>query len=221
MWQRLEAARAAKLESRLKRGGGSVLIGGRKGASKQWRVGGKKIDPMMQHMLETMMDEVNSKNAAENASSSSLSSLASSSELATSSAFKPIVESWPHSSVAPQSLPSSFLFAHAFPQNSTDPDYQPAFAFSSSSSSSSLESSSLESSQSKFPFKKKSAAATATVFTPPSTLSSSSSSSSSNWSSVGGLDAHVSLLRESVMLPLLYPEVYARFHARPPRGVIL
>jgi SpoVK/Ycf46/Vps4 family AAA+-type ATPase len=38
--------------------------------------------------------------------------------------------------------------------------------------------------------------------------------------SVGGLDSHVRALKELVTLPLLYPEVFARFGIKPPRGVL-
>ena len=41
-----------------------------------------------------------------------------------------------------------------------------------------------------------------------------------SWSSVGGLDKHVTALKEMVTLPLLYPEVFERFHITAPRGVI-
>lgn len=41
-----------------------------------------------------------------------------------------------------------------------------------------------------------------------------------NWAAVGGLDHHVRALKEMVMLPMLYPEVFARFDITPPRGVI-
>ena len=37
---------------------------------------------------------------------------------------------------------------------------------------------------------------------------------------VGGLDDHINQLKEMVMLPLLYPEVFQRFHVTPPRGVL-
>lgn len=37
---------------------------------------------------------------------------------------------------------------------------------------------------------------------------------------VGGLDNHINQLKEMVMLPLLYPEVFQRFHVTPPRGVL-
>ncbi|PPJ53882.1 hypothetical protein CBER1_04648 [Cercospora berteroae] len=37
---------------------------------------------------------------------------------------------------------------------------------------------------------------------------------------VGGLDNHINQLKEMVALPLLYPEVFQRFHVTPPRGVL-
>src|SRR4051794_31570813 len=36
---------------------------------------------------------------------------------------------------------------------------------------------------------------------------------------IGGLDGHIRSLKEMVILPLLYPEVYSRFQITPPRGV--
>ena len=41
-----------------------------------------------------------------------------------------------------------------------------------------------------------------------------------NFDGVGGLDEHVNQLKEMVMLPLLYPELFQRFHITPPRGVL-
>ena len=41
-----------------------------------------------------------------------------------------------------------------------------------------------------------------------------------DFSKVGGLDHHVKSLKEMVILPLLYPEVYSRFQMMPPRGVL-
>ena len=38
---------------------------------------------------------------------------------------------------------------------------------------------------------------------------------------VGGLHHYVHALKEMVFLPLLYPEVFARFKMAPPRGVLL
>ncbi|ORX84434.1 AAA-domain-containing protein [Anaeromyces robustus] len=37
---------------------------------------------------------------------------------------------------------------------------------------------------------------------------------------VGGLDEHIQSLKEMVILPLLYPEVYSKFSITPPRGVL-
>ncbi|KZF25113.1 AAA-domain-containing protein [Xylona heveae TC161] len=41
-----------------------------------------------------------------------------------------------------------------------------------------------------------------------------------NFGSVGGLDEHINQLKEMVSLPLLYPEIFTRFHVTPPRGVL-
>jgi ATPase family AAA domain-containing protein 2 len=41
-----------------------------------------------------------------------------------------------------------------------------------------------------------------------------------DFSHVGGLKGHVEQLKEMVMLPLLYPELFAKFHITPPRGVL-
>ena len=41
-----------------------------------------------------------------------------------------------------------------------------------------------------------------------------------NFDGVGGLDDHINHLKEMVMLPLLYPEMFQRFHVTPPRGVL-
>jgi ATPase family AAA domain-containing protein 2 len=40
------------------------------------------------------------------------------------------------------------------------------------------------------------------------------------FASVGGLDKHVKALKEMVVLPLLYPDVFQRFDTQPPRGVL-
>ncbi|KAJ4286269.1 TAT-binding protein-like protein 7, AAA ATPase [Kalmusia sp. IMI 367209] len=37
---------------------------------------------------------------------------------------------------------------------------------------------------------------------------------------VGGLDNHINQLKEMVMLPLLYPEIFQQFKTTPPRGVL-
>ncbi len=41
-----------------------------------------------------------------------------------------------------------------------------------------------------------------------------------NFDSVGGLQDHINQLKEMVSLPLLYPEIFTRFHVTPPRGVL-
>ena len=38
--------------------------------------------------------------------------------------------------------------------------------------------------------------------------------------SVGGLDGHIRALKEMVVLPLLYPDLFSRFDTQPPRGVL-
>lgn len=44
--------------------------------------------------------------------------------------------------------------------------------------------------------------------------------SSLSFESVGGLDNYINQLKEMVMLPLLYPEIFQRFNMQPPRGVL-
>lgn len=41
-----------------------------------------------------------------------------------------------------------------------------------------------------------------------------------NFDEVGGLQGHIDQLKEMVALPLLYPEIFQRFHIVPPRGVL-
>lgn len=41
-----------------------------------------------------------------------------------------------------------------------------------------------------------------------------------NFDCVGGLQGHIDQLKEMVSLPLLYPEIFQRFHITPPRGVL-
>jgi hypothetical protein len=41
-----------------------------------------------------------------------------------------------------------------------------------------------------------------------------------DFSKVGGLQGHIDQLKEMVQLPLLYPELFMRFHVTPPRGVL-
>ena len=38
--------------------------------------------------------------------------------------------------------------------------------------------------------------------------------------SVGGLDKHIQSLKEMIVFPLLYPEVFEKFKIAPPRGVL-
>jgi ATP-dependent 26S proteasome regulatory subunit len=38
--------------------------------------------------------------------------------------------------------------------------------------------------------------------------------------SVGGLGKHVRALKEMIVFPLMYPEVFERFKIQPPRGVL-
>lgn len=37
---------------------------------------------------------------------------------------------------------------------------------------------------------------------------------------MGGLEQYVKALKEMVFLPLVYPELFERFHITPPRGVL-
>ncbi|KFM27573.1 ATPase family AAA domain-containing protein 2 [Auxenochlorella protothecoides] len=41
-----------------------------------------------------------------------------------------------------------------------------------------------------------------------------------SFDSVGGLDGYLRLLKEMVFLPLVYPDLFQRFHIAPPRGVL-
>lgn len=41
-----------------------------------------------------------------------------------------------------------------------------------------------------------------------------------DWSQVGGLDHHVRALKEMVMFPLMYPELFQKFNVTPPKGVL-
>ena len=40
------------------------------------------------------------------------------------------------------------------------------------------------------------------------------------WDSIGGLDHHIRSLKEMVVFPLLYPEIFSTFSITPPRGVL-
>ncbi|KAB8297131.1 hypothetical protein EYC80_002515 [Monilinia laxa] len=41
-----------------------------------------------------------------------------------------------------------------------------------------------------------------------------------DFSKVGGLEGHIEQLKEMVQMPLLYPELFQKFHVTPPRGVL-
>jgi ATP-dependent 26S proteasome regulatory subunit len=41
-----------------------------------------------------------------------------------------------------------------------------------------------------------------------------------DWDQVGGLDQHINALKEMVMFPLMYPELFERFSVTPPKGVL-
>jgi hypothetical protein len=41
-----------------------------------------------------------------------------------------------------------------------------------------------------------------------------------DWNSVGGLDNHIASLKEMVVLPLLYPDLFDKFAIQPPKGVL-
>ncbi|EFN90046.1 ATPase family AAA domain-containing protein 2 [Harpegnathos saltator] len=45
-------------------------------------------------------------------------------------------------------------------------------------------------------------------------------SSAKDFSCIGGLEKHIRIVKEMVLFPLLYGEVYAKFNLRPPRGLI-
>ncbi|RZC39857.1 ATPase family AAA domain-containing protein 2-like, partial [Asbolus verrucosus] len=40
------------------------------------------------------------------------------------------------------------------------------------------------------------------------------------FSSIGGLDGHIQCLKEMILLPMMYPEVFRQFQIQPPRGVL-
>jgi ATP-dependent 26S proteasome regulatory subunit len=40
------------------------------------------------------------------------------------------------------------------------------------------------------------------------------------FSSIGGLDGHIQCLKEMILLPMMYPEVFRQFKIQPPRGVL-
>lgn len=40
------------------------------------------------------------------------------------------------------------------------------------------------------------------------------------FNTIGGLDSHIQCLKEMILLPMMYPEVFKQFHIQPPRGVL-
>ncbi|KAL1514100.1 hypothetical protein ABEB36_003418 [Hypothenemus hampei] len=40
------------------------------------------------------------------------------------------------------------------------------------------------------------------------------------FNSIGGLDSHIQCLKEMILLPMMYPEVFRQFQVQPPRGVL-
>lgn len=44
--------------------------------------------------------------------------------------------------------------------------------------------------------------------------------SSINWESIGGLEDHILALKEMVVFPFLYPDLFTRFSIQPPKGVL-
>lgn len=42
-----------------------------------------------------------------------------------------------------------------------------------------------------------------------------------DWSMIGGLATQIESLKESVLLPMLYPELFTQMHIQPPRGMLL
>ncbi|XP_048507239.1 ATPase family AAA domain-containing protein 2-like [Athalia rosae] len=41
-----------------------------------------------------------------------------------------------------------------------------------------------------------------------------------DFSSIGGLESQIQILKESVLFPLMYGDIYARFNVKPPRGLL-
>lgn len=41
-----------------------------------------------------------------------------------------------------------------------------------------------------------------------------------DFSCIGGLENHIKIVKEMVLFPLMYGEVYAKFNLRPPRGLL-
>lgn len=45
-------------------------------------------------------------------------------------------------------------------------------------------------------------------------------SNTKDFSCVGGLEKQIRIVKEMVLFPLMYGEVYAKFNLRPPRGLL-
>jgi len=45
-------------------------------------------------------------------------------------------------------------------------------------------------------------------------------SGAKDFSCIGGLEKHIRIVKEMVLFPLMYGDVYAKFNLRPPRGLL-
>ncbi|PVZ97379.1 hypothetical protein BB558_006661 [Smittium angustum] len=52
------------------------------------------------------------------------------------------------------------------------------------------------------------------------TNSNNSFGNSTSFDEVGGLQSHIQIVKEAVMMPLLYPDICSKFGLRPPRGIL-
>jgi ATPase family associated with various cellular activities (AAA) len=59
------------------------------------------------------------------------------------------------------------------------------------------------------------------ILTDQNSISDKLEGQSFDFESIGGLDHHIKSLKEMILLPLLYPELYANFQITPPRGALL
>lgn len=46
------------------------------------------------------------------------------------------------------------------------------------------------------------------------------SGAAKDFSCIGGLEKHIRIVKEMVLFPLMYGDVYAKFNLRPPRGLL-
>jgi len=46
------------------------------------------------------------------------------------------------------------------------------------------------------------------------------SGATKDFSCIGGLEKHIRIVKEMVLFPLMYGDVYAKFNLRPPRGLL-